>query len=236
VNVARTVPPGRFDDLIETSARVFTERGYKRTQMSDIADSLGVAKGTVYLYVESKEALFDLTCRLADTPRPRPMPAELPVRAPPAGATTQYVAEQLATSRVLPFVATLLAKKRRGDARSEVEEIVSVLFDDLRCHRGALKLIDQSARDLPDLAALWFEGARGGLLELLTSYLEDRIRAQKLQPVPHTAAAARLIIETTTFWAVHRHWDAHPQEIDEATAKQTVVHFVVGALVEGGKS
>jgi hypothetical protein len=83
---------------------------------------------------------------------------------------------------------------------------------------------------------LWFEGARGGLLELLTNYLEDRTRLRKVRPVPNTAAAARLIIETTVFWAVHRHWDAHPQAIDEATAKQTVVHFVVGALTEGSKS
>ena len=227
----RTMPAGRFDDLIEAAANVFTERGYKRTQMADVAESLGVAKGTVYLYVESKEALFDLTCRLADTPRPRPLPPKLPVGTPPAGSTTRYVAEQLAASRVFPFMSTLLAKKKRGEARAELEEIVGLLFDDLARHRSALKLIDRSARDLPELAALWFEGARGGLLELLTKYIEDRVRTQKLRPVPHAAAAARLIIETATFWAVHRHWDAHPQAIDEVTAKQTVVHFVVGSLV-----
>ena len=32
------------------------------------AEAMGVAKGTLYLYVESKEALFDLTCRSADAP------------------------------------------------------------------------------------------------------------------------------------------------------------------------
>jgi hypothetical protein len=31
---------------------------------------------------------------------------------------------------------------------------------------------------------------------------------------------------------VHRHWDAHPQAIDEATAKATVIRFITGALVE----
>jgi AcrR family transcriptional regulator len=229
--MARTTPAGRFDDLIEAAAAVFTERGYKRTQMADVAERLGVAKGTVYLYVESKEALFDLACRLADAARPRPMPAKLPVATPLAGSTTQYVAEQLAASRVLPLVASILAKKKRGDARAELEQIVVALFDDLVRHRRALKLIEQSARDLPELAALWFEGARGGLLELLTNYIADRVRARKIRPVPHAAAAARLIIETATFWAGHRHWDAHPQDIDEVTAKQTVIHFVVGALL-----
>ena len=32
---------------------VFIERGYRQTQMADVARAMGVAKGTVYLYVVS---------------------------------------------------------------------------------------------------------------------------------------------------------------------------------------
>jgi AcrR family transcriptional regulator len=52
---------------VKRATEVFIERGYKDTQMDDIAAALGVAKGTVYVYVESKEALFDLVARCADT-------------------------------------------------------------------------------------------------------------------------------------------------------------------------
>jgi AcrR family transcriptional regulator len=34
--------------------------------MADVAEALGVAKGTLYLCVESKEALFDAVLRYAD--------------------------------------------------------------------------------------------------------------------------------------------------------------------------
>ena len=34
--------------------------------MEDVAKALRVAKGTLYVYVESKEALFDLVARCAD--------------------------------------------------------------------------------------------------------------------------------------------------------------------------
>ena len=47
-----------------------------------------------------------------------------------------------------------------------------------------------------------------------------------------SVARAALLIATVVFWAVHRHWDPHPQIVDERTAKETVVRFVVGALVE----
>ncbi len=87
-----------------------------------------------------------------------------------------------------------------------------------------------AAPDYPELAALWFQGARGGLVGLLGQYLEDRSRRKLLRPVPDAAVAARLLIETVVFWAVHRHWDPHPQRVDESVAKETVVRFIVGAL------
>ena len=86
--MARTIPADRFDQLIDTATQVFIEQGYRRTQMADIAEAMGVAKGTLYLYVESKEALFDLTCRWADAPRPLLRPTVLPVPTPAADGTT----------------------------------------------------------------------------------------------------------------------------------------------------
>jgi hypothetical protein len=86
--------------------------------------------------------------------------------------------------------------------------------------------------DYPALAALWFEGARGGLVGRLGQYLEDRSRRKLLRRVPDAAVAARLIIETLVFWAVHRHWESHPQPVGESVAKETVVRFIVSALAK----
>jgi hypothetical protein len=67
-------------------------------------------------------------------------------------------------------------------------------------------------------------------MAVLEEYLRRRIGAGLLRDVPDVPAAARLMIETIVFWAVHRHWDPHPQEIDDHLAEETVVRFVVGAL------
>jgi AcrR family transcriptional regulator len=228
--VARRIPDDRFDQLIDTATQVFIEQGYRRTQMADIAEAMGVAKGTLYLYVESKEALFDLACRWADGPRPVPRPPDLPVPTPAADATLAYVGERLAREQSVPALAAALSRRRVRDAAAELTGIISELYDVLARNRRGLKLIDRSARDLPELAALWFTGARGGLLALLRRYLDDRLRRRLFRPVDDRAAATRLMLETIVFWAVHRHWDAHPQAIDEATAKATVIRFLVGAL------
>jgi len=40
----RTAPPDRLDRLVDVATRVFVEQGYRRTQMADVADALGVAE------------------------------------------------------------------------------------------------------------------------------------------------------------------------------------------------
>jgi AcrR family transcriptional regulator len=230
--VARQVPDGRAEQLVDAATAVFIQQGYARTQMADVAAALGVAKGTLYLYVESKEALFDLALRHADAPRPFETRPALPVRTPKPGETVRYVRERLAREQVPPALAKALARARVPDVRRELEGIVRELYDLLAGNRRGIKLVDRSARDYPELAALWFDGARGGLVALLSTYVEERMRRKLFRSFPDPTVAARMLIETTVFWAVHRHWDPHPQKVDDALAKETVVRFVVSALVE----
>src|SRR5436309_5432219 len=97
--MARPIPPDRLPQLVRCATEVFIKHGYQRTQMADIAAALGVARGTLYLYVESKEALFDLVARYADADRPTYRMPELPVRTPKPGATLEYVRQRLGESR-----------------------------------------------------------------------------------------------------------------------------------------
>src|SRR5262245_48357339 len=110
--MARTIPEDRLEQLVDCATRVFVAQGYARTQMADVAATLGVAKGTLYLYVESKEALFDLVVRLADAERPFRHRPPLPVRTPRPGATVKYVRERLAEGRVLATLEAALAVTR----------------------------------------------------------------------------------------------------------------------------
>lgn len=228
--MVRQIPEDRLPQLLDAATRVFVEQGYRRTQMADVAAAMGVAKGTLYLYVESKEALFDLVCRYADQPPRSASEVAFPVRSPKAGATLRYVREELQRHHGVPALTAALGRKRTGDVAGEVAAIVGELYDQLAANRRRIKLIDTSARDYPELAKLWFEGARGGLLELFGGYLKTRIARGLVAPVPDVDATARLVLETTVFWAVHRHFDSQPERIGEDVARATVVQFVVRAL------
>jgi AcrR family transcriptional regulator len=230
--MGRQIPGRRFEELADCAARVFIENGYQRTQMADIAAALGVAKGTLYLYVESKEALFDLALHYADAPEQVGRPQHLPIPTPKPGETAAYVRRRLTETQKLPLLEAALARKRASDAARELEEIIREMYRVLAAHRRGIKLLDRSAADHPELAAMWFEGGREGLMALLERYVESRNRAGQLRAMPDVTVAARVIIEMIAFWAVHRHWDPHPQSIAEDVAEDTVVRFVVGALVK----
>jgi AcrR family transcriptional regulator len=50
--------PVRNDELINVAATLFSERGYDATSMQDIAERMGILKGSLYHYVRTKEDLL----------------------------------------------------------------------------------------------------------------------------------------------------------------------------------
>lgn len=48
----------RREEILEAATRLFGAEGFARTDVQVVADELGVGKGTVYRYFETKEALF----------------------------------------------------------------------------------------------------------------------------------------------------------------------------------
>ena len=228
----RTIPKDRFQDLIEAATAVFLEQGYRRMQVADVAARMGVAKGSVYTYVESKEALFDCVVRHADRPDRIEVPAALPVLTPPPGATLEAVQRRLAQEGALPALTAALSRARVVDVRGELEEVLGELYDALARHRTGIKLLDRCALDYPELAKLWYLAGREGALSLLARYLDDRARRGRLRRFEDGAVAVRIVLETLVFWAVHRHWDPSPQTVDEAAARRTALAFLTSALVK----
>lgn len=228
--MARAIPDRRLDDLLRAATEVFIAQGYRRTQMADVAQAMGLAKGTLYLYVESKEALFDFALRNADREGVLERPPKLPIPTPSPAATLEYVANALAEGQALPRLQKALSRRRVADIRGELDAILRELYRVLLRYRRGLKLVDRCAHDHPELAALWFRGGRGALLDLLVAYLERRGRL--LRPLVDRPVAARIAIETLVFWAVHRHWDPAPQAVDDRTAEDAVVRFLIDALAK----
>ena len=53
----------RPEEILAAALEVFTDRGFAATTLEDVAKRAGVTKGTIYLYFDSKEALFKALIR-----------------------------------------------------------------------------------------------------------------------------------------------------------------------------
>lgn len=220
--------------LMDAAAAIFVERGFTRTQMADVAEALGVAKGTVYGSVESKEALFYATLRYADRLDEAPAPADLPVRTPGPGAMVAYLDDRLTSVAAGLRLVSVVDSTPPAEPLAELTEVLADLYGVMRRNRVALKLVDRCAVDLPELTTVWFTRARWDHVDLLATYLESRRSGLGMAEQP-VDLVARMVLETLTLWAVHLPWDPAPRPYADQQIETAVLGFVTRALSEGSQ-
>jgi AcrR family transcriptional regulator len=66
--VRRRRAQARPGELVEAALRCFVAHGFAATRLDEVARCAGVSKGTMYLYFDSKEALFAAVVRQAIVP------------------------------------------------------------------------------------------------------------------------------------------------------------------------
>jgi AcrR family transcriptional regulator len=217
----------RWLELVEAATQVFLNKGYKRAQMSDITDAMGLSAGAIYRYVESKEALFDLVVRAGAGMEVEVSKLTPPIATPRPGATLAYLRETLKREGRIASLHAALARPDVDDVAGEFGGIVRELYAKTMQFRVGVKLLDRSALDWPELAALWSGHWRAGLVNQLSRYLDLRISHRLLSPMPDTKAWGRFVIETVAFFALHRHYDFFPTPMSDAIAEDTAVRALV---------
>lgn len=132
----------RLQAILNAALDVFVERGFANTRLDDVAARAGVAKGTIYLYVSSKTALFEELVRSI-------------IRSPLEGIETQALALDLPIEATLRLILTRI--------REEVLETR---------RRDIAQLIISEAGHFPELAALYHRQVLSQGLHLLRTVIE----------------------------------------------------------------
>lgn len=214
----RTTPSDRLVKLLDAAAAAFVEHGFQRTQMDDIAERLGVSKGTVYRAVDSKDTLFAAVIAWGDTPDDLPVDGLSPSNDVASVATD--VAAELAEAVAGLELTTIVANRTRLRAAigfgDEIERITTGLHQVMRSRRTAIMVLDRCACEIPELSAVWFGDGRYALVDLWHDYLT--LRSAHLTIDVDPAILARTIVELVTTWAVKMPWDPAPRPYPDDTA------------------
>ncbi len=170
--MARPRDPDFLNRLAHAGMRVFARKGLKRARMSDVALVLGVSQGTLYNYVESKEALFYLLVDWGMRDEPLQLPEVLPIAAPPKEEVLARLEVQIAERLQLTRLdAALLREEPEGSARRELTTVLEELYDLLAATREPAAVIERSAMDSPELFALFFMNVRRSVFARVSAWI-----------------------------------------------------------------
>jgi AcrR family transcriptional regulator len=215
-------------EVADAAVRVFTDKGFRQAGISDVAAALGLSHGALYTYVDSKQALLYLA--LLRTMRPDAVTTlKLPVIARPPHELVK-VAEEWIGDQVAAAAAGLVHSAQRPVGQ-ELAELIDVQYDFVQRHRRVIELVSRCAEDVPELALWFYVRVRRTNLEQLGEFLRKRIDAGELPPVPDVPAAARFIVETIAWFAMHRYGDPDSGMLDDAACRATVRHLLLSAFL-----
>ncbi|MDB4952294.1 MAG: TetR family transcriptional regulator [Gemmatimonadetes bacterium] len=153
----------RPGEILDAAMEMFVEKGFAGTRMEEIAQRAGVTKGTVYLYYESKEALFRAVVQ--DNILPSLEEGE------------RTVAEWTGSSADL--LAELMRRKWQMIGRSRLSCVP--------------KLMTSEAANFPELARFYMEEVVHRGRRVLESVLRRGIEGGEFRPELDVRTAVRVI-------------------------------------------
>ena len=120
------------------------------------------------------------------------------------------------------------------EAAAELGAVVGRIYDLIADNRFVLKLFESCAEELPALAQRYLVERHRGLFAVLGEFLDARISAGVLGPVPDVPTAARFIAESIAWFALHRLGDPDSAMLSDEDPRRTVVALVPASFLPCG--
>ncbi len=149
----------RPEEILSAALEAFADRGFAATKLEDVARRAGVTKGTIYLYFDSKEALFKALIRETIVP---------------------VIAQGEALARTFVGTARDLFERLVREYWRLVGETSLVNIP---------KLMMAEARNFPELARFYYEEVVVRGHRLMAGVIERGIKAGEFRPVNVMVAA-----------------------------------------------
>lgn len=223
--MARPARADRLEQIADAALTAFTEKGFRLTQVADVARLVGVAPGTIYLFAAGKEELFWLALARS---MGRPL-EEVICEAPTAKDLRATFAPNGASPSLTQFIADPSAEP------PPLETVLDEFWATVERAASAIALVERCASDWPELANAFYVELRPNVLRNLAEYLRRGAEAGICRRVPDAAMAARLIMETVAWFAMHRRNDLDGRHYAATAARNVTIDALVHAYGAGTK-
>ncbi len=203
-----------MEKIVVAAAKVFAHWGLQRTKIKDIAAEANVAAGTVYLYADSKDSLFDLALRFGMGHDIAELIQTGQTYSIGRQATFDWLVKVAKLEDLLPdFQEPQLIEL-------PLDQLFGNLFDFLSDYKFAIRIVERSAHEWKELAKLFFTEIRDPVIERIGRRI---VFDNPDLNVAECSAMARLAGGAIAFSAVHRFFEGGPPDTTERTLYKKVV-------------
>jgi len=225
----RVTPKNRIPDIVRAAIAVFSRKGYRLTQMEEIAEEAEVSKATLYYYFKNKVHLFQYVLQNSGSEGNGDNPPPESSQPKSERDLLLLLKKRLREGSRLESVGKLLSRKAEEvDLASEIAEVLEELWDITERNRIQIVILEKSAFEFPELAEIYDKYARRQVLFQLEEYLTARIRQGVVRSLQSVPATARFITEALA-------WFGFKQKMarDPIYPKLEVLPDLVSILVKG---
>lgn len=195
-------PEARPDEILDAAQKVFGASGFARAKVDDVARLAGVSKGTLYLYFDSKEALFREMVR-----------AKIVALLAESEALVQ--SHSGSCRDLLVELITGMFHSMRDQDIVTISRVAQAEF-----------------ANFPELAQFYFEEVIVRARRLVEQVLEKGVRAGEFRPVSHrfgARALPSLLVHSVQVQCWFRQID--PQALSDEQALEGLVDFCLNGLL-----
>ncbi|HUZ11620.1 MAG TPA: TetR/AcrR family transcriptional regulator [Caulobacteraceae bacterium] len=217
----------RTRDVARTALACFCAGGYRLTQIAQVSERMGVSVGSIYRYVQSKDALFHLAVLEALGELPDRL--ALPLSVSGLGETAERIRAAGRSDRLWSRLEDAVAAPAPADVRAEARAIAGQLYDSISRRAPIVRLLDRCAHETPELAEIFDQEVREKLMRGLVAWVARRGLAGAAGRA-EAEALARGAMEAIAWLAKTRLGDPTALSIGEDSARAAAVRIFEGAF------
>lgn len=214
----------RIKAIADAAAGLFLRQGYSKTQISHIAEAIGVSVGTIYHDFAGKKEImhFVLKCTMdsdfMNQDFERPITDDL------------FIGLEKDIVSVFEKTGNDFSKHLSNAAADyDLETLVSDAFDLLARYAVGCLFIEKNQFDFKFLAE-HYKAYRKKFFETMMLYLTVFIKSGKVRPLEQPEMTTTLIIEILSWWAMDvRYTSYETQNISLAAAKRVCTDNIISA-------
>ena len=235
----RKTPENRIPNIVKAAFVVFSEKGYMKTKMEEIAAEAGISKGTLYYYFVSKAHLFYYLLQngIVETGEKIQNPEDS------AGVSEwdilENIEKRLMSLNKMESTKLLIKNEKKGsiDIKGELKTIIDEIWGIIEKNGMMIILLERSHAEFPDLSNLFKTRGTERMFNLFDEYLKSRIKlnAISIWPFTSTMLISRMLIETISWFGWKGHRDGKGGVISREELVDGLASFFARGLKDEGE-